>query len=78
MTGVDIISVMSDGAKSFLKNDAYADETLLPIPIIEEWNAFKNTNGVFVERRMKAFVKKCKAEDIHHYDDISIASIVVA
>lgn len=70
----DIISVISDGINSFSK----ADST--PIDwkdLIDEFTLYKNFSGDFVMRRIMAFKRKCLKEGITHYDDISVASVVV-
>ena len=70
----DTISVISDGINSFRKPDGSA------IPwqdLLSEFTEFKNFEGEFVLRRMSAFKRKCLKEGTTHYDDISIASIVI-
>jgi serine/threonine protein phosphatase PrpC len=70
----DVVAVISDGINSF----RMADNT--PIEwegLLEEFIGFKNYAGVFVNRRMAAFQRKCLKEGWHHHDDISIAAIVV-
>lgn len=70
----DIISVISDGINSFRN----ADSTSIPWEnLIDEFTSYKNFEGDFVLRRISAFKRKCAKEGITHYDDISIASIVV-
>ncbi|MFA7218909.1 MAG: protein phosphatase 2C domain-containing protein [Synergistaceae bacterium] len=74
---VDFISVTSDGAKSFLKNEGNETNTVPHIKIMNEFNAIKNRNGVFIQRRMKTMGKSNKKLNISHYDDISISAILV-
>lgn len=71
---VDFVSVMSDGAGSYLKDGC----TDIPaVEMVYDFNNLKNRNGVFIERRMKAVAKRYQRENITHYDDISIASVMV-
>jgi hypothetical protein len=70
----DIIGLASDGVGSFrtATND--------PIPweqISKEFFDFKQTKGVFVRRRLQAFKRNCLKDNVTHYDDISVAAIVI-
>jgi len=70
----DSISIISDGINSFRKSDN------TPIDwqeLVDEFTAFKTTEGEFAVRRLNAFKRKCLKENIHHSDDISIASIYI-
>jgi hypothetical protein len=70
----DVVSIISDGINSFKK----ADGTTIPWQdLIEEFTGYKTFEGEFVLRRLAAFKRKCLKDGITHYDDISIASIVV-
>jgi hypothetical protein len=69
--GFDTISVMSDGVGSFEEEGKPKDV----IEMTREATAFKNYNGVFVQRRMKKFLKVAERSGISHYDDFSIATI---
>jgi hypothetical protein len=62
---IKTISVMSDGVHTY---DKGVDAT-------KEFVAYKNCNGEFVKRRMKALKRNCDKNGIKHYDDISIATI---
>lgn len=70
----DIIAVASDGVNSFSK--ASGDKIHWD-SIVKEFIDFKNTQGVFVERRISAMKRRFAKEGISHYDDISMAAIVV-
>ena len=67
------ITLMSDGFTSF--EDA-EQKSIPTIDIVNRATAFKNTNGVFLQRRMKTMMRKLGKEDVDHYDDISIATVV--
>lgn len=70
----DVIVLCSDGIDSFRRLDG------TPIPfeeMISEFSNFPNTEGEFVTRRLNALDKKCKSTGTSHFDDISIAAIVV-
>ncbi len=70
----DVIAVISDGINSFRK----ADNTAIPwTDLIDEFTAYKTTEGEFVLRRIAAFKRKCLKEGTTHSDDISCAAIVV-
>lgn len=63
------ISIMSDGFTSFESSD----REITSAEIVNQVVDYKSPVGVFVQRRMKGFLRKNK--DLKHYDDISIASI---
>ena len=63
------VSVMSDGIKTFHNNET--------IKMVQEFMAFKNSQGEFVKRRMNAIKRRCLREGIVYDDDISMASIYV-
>lgn len=69
---IECIAVFSDGIHSFMKEGA-------SIPFVEvacEFSSFKNYNGKFLDRRLaNGLAKKCRQENIHHFDDISCAAI---
>jgi hypothetical protein len=70
----DIIVVGSDGINSFRKSDG----TSIPWnELVDEYIGYKNFAGEFVKRRMGAFKRKCLKEGITHFDDVSVATIVV-
>ena len=76
---IESISIMSDGVKSYGKTTENNDTpvTLLSSDVINNFVSYKNTMGVFVQRRMKVLKKEYKKQLIEHYDDISVATIVV-
>ena len=67
---------MSDGVKSYQKLSEGV-ESILSEDIVKSFVAYKNTSGVFVQRRMKALQKDHKKLLMSHFDDISIATVVV-
>lgn len=70
---IESISVVSDGITSFLDPE---NNPLLTEDMIREFCGFKTNKGKFVERRLSnGLLRKCEKEGIHHYDDISCASI---
>jgi hypothetical protein len=73
---VELISLTSDGAKSFLKHVDNEFEPVDFLDVMAEFHAYKNKNGVFVQRRMKSMNKAHKKADISHYDDISVSAII--
>jgi hypothetical protein len=70
----DVISVITDGINSFRKED---NEVIDWKDLVDEFCGFKNFEGQFVQRRIGAFKRKVNKEKWHHFDDISIASILV-
>lgn len=70
----DTISIMSDGINSFRKSDNTQIDWR---ELVDEFTGFKNFEGQFVQRRLSAFKRKFTKENWHHFDDISMASIVV-
>lgn len=69
----DIIAVASDGVNSFRNVDGVISWT----EIVKEFVDFKTTEGVFVQRRLAAMKRKFVKENKNHYDDISMAAIIV-
>lgn len=67
------VSLLSDGINTFSQP---GQDIMSYKEIIPELTNYKNTAGVFVQRRMKFFEKKCLAEQIIHDDDIAVATIV--
>lgn len=70
----DIIGVCSDGINSFKK--AGSEEVPWHV-MIRDFIDFKTTPGVFVQRRLGWLKRQWTKEQISHYDDISMAAIVV-
>ena len=65
-----LLAVSTDGLKSFSLADVPCDLQW----VTDEVMSIKNTNFGFVKRRMKKFLSK---ETLTHYDDVSVAMIVV-
>jgi hypothetical protein len=65
-----LVGVTSDGAKSF-SQDKIPCETQ---DIIDEMSNIKIRDGVFLNRRMNKFLKK---PGLSHYDDVSVAAILI-
>jgi len=74
---IESISLMSDGVKSYQKQSDNGMNNVLSEDIVNSFVAYKNTSGVFVQRRMKALQKDHKKLLMSHFDDISIATVVV-
>lgn len=70
----DIVAVISDGINSFRQSD---NTDIDWTDLLEEFVGYKNFEGEFAIRRLAAFKRKCLKEGTTHYDDISIAAIVV-
>jgi hypothetical protein len=70
----DIIGVISDGINSFTRGDG---STILWNSIVQDFVDFKMTPGVFVQRRLSFLKRQWFKTQITHYDDISMAAIVV-
>ncbi|MFN4149636.1 MAG: hypothetical protein ACK4IX_01735, partial [Candidatus Sericytochromatia bacterium] len=68
------VSIMSDGIESFQDSNK---KEINDLEIVEELTNYKNTNGNFVIRRNKAFLRDCNKKEITHKDDLSIASIFI-
>lgn len=71
--------IFTDGLLSFRKPVKNGTSKVLePISFwsfIKEMTNFKNTNGVFVERRINRFLKDKAAEDWQHADDFGVAVV---
>lgn len=67
------ISVTSDGIKSY-------DKLGTPIPstdLAKKFIAFKNSNPGFLQRRFNFLKKEHKEENVTHYDDVSVATVIL-
>lgn len=76
-TDVASISVTSDGIKSF---QSVGDNGIVEYPaiaMVPQFVGFKNTHGNFVQRRLRRMKEENEKIKAYHYDDISLASIVV-
>lgn len=62
----EFVGVSSDGVHTF---DLPLDD------VMEQLTKFKNHTGVFVKRRMRAFLKQCQKDGIRPTDDVSMAVI---
>ncbi len=65
------VSVMSDGIDSFYKTNS--DEKF---DFLDEITNFTNPFGEFVKRKMKKFIIKKSKEELKHFDDLSLATII--
>ncbi len=70
----DVIGVCSDGIHSFRRGDS---SDIKWQEMVDEFIDFKSTNGVFVQRRLTFLKRQWAKNNITHYDDISMAAIVV-
>ena len=68
--GYNILAVASDGLLSF----SLAEQPCDLMWVVDEIVSVKNFNYGFLNRRMKKFLKK---ETLSHYDDVSVAMIIV-
>jgi hypothetical protein len=67
------ISVTSDGIKSY-------DKLGTPIPstdLARKFISFKNQNAGFLQRRFNFMKKEQKDENVTHYDDVSVATVLL-
>ena len=62
----EFVAVCSDGIDTF---------DMPVVEVVKELSSFKNYTGEFVKRRVRAFLKKCRKNNINHSDDISMAAI---
>lgn len=67
------ISVTSDGIKSYDK----LGETIPSQELVKKFISFKNQNAGFLQRRFNFLKKEHKEQNITHYDDISVATILL-
>jgi len=78
---VKLVSVMSDGVKSFYSSiDAAASRTneeVLFVNVVMELINVKSFFGEFMERRVNKFIKTCEKSNTKHADDISIGTIYI-
>ncbi len=69
---LDYIAICSDGIDSFVDSQMQAVGSY---DISLKFTAFKNYNGEFVKRRLKALERECIKSKTVHNDDISMAVI---
>lgn len=73
------VAVTSDGIHSFFHTQQSTNgkrvEAICMAEILEVFWSFKNSQGAFVERRMKRFKKDARAKGWQHADDLSIGAI---
>jgi len=73
---VDLVAVMSDGFMSFTGRTLDGGVQEIPLSVVvDELFQFKFYKGLFVKRRLRAFLKKVKAAGWIHDDDLGIAAI---
>lgn len=65
--------IASDGLDSFIQNAEHYNIEL----VNQELTAFKNTNGAFIQRRMKRALSEFEKQGITHFDDISIGGFFI-
>lgn len=70
----DIVGIMSDGVNTFKNGDSSEIDWR---DVVNEFVGFKSLEGVFVQRRLAALKRRYTKEQVGHYDDISMAAIVV-
>ena len=70
----DIIAVGSDGIGSFTRDDG---ASITWEDIARDFIDFRTTPGVFVQRRLSFLKRQWTKDQVSHYDDISMAAIVV-
>jgi len=76
---IESVSIFSDGIDSYLKHDEDNNKRNTPVrsyDIIQRATHYNNKKGEFAVRRMKRIQKECLKDNITHYDDISIATIL--
>ena len=68
------ISVTSDGIKSYDKMGT----PILSSDLAKKFIAFKNQNNGFLQRRFNFLKKEHKEENVTHYDDVSVATVLLS
>lgn len=78
-SGCKYVAIVSDGIHSFFRTDqttvSKRVEPILMSAVLKELVSFKSLNGAFVARRVKKFIKDCRAKGWQHADDLSIAVV---
>ena len=64
------VTLFTDGVLSFVPEQEL-------IKVVRELTSFKNTAGRFLDRRVKRFLKECSKENITHYDDLGLGTILL-
>lgn len=67
---IEFIGISSDGLSSFYS--PIGNEIPLLHNVVEDFTLFKNTNGVFMQRRANKVIKNFAKESIYNFDDLSI------
>lgn len=72
---VSAISICSDGVSRMLKKDT---QYLLPTyQVVLDLMNYKSRKGVFVQRRVKSYLRKNSDVGIYPYDDVSMATLLI-
>jgi len=73
------ISIMSDGITSFKDQVDLTKDVEDPKARAMELLQFKNTTGLFLQRRVNKMLKRWRRHDdpLDHYDDLSIGTIIM-
>jgi serine/threonine protein phosphatase PrpC len=69
------VALVSDGIHSFLNTSQTITSPVSMAEVLGELVSFKSLHGAFVARRVKRFIKDCRARGWQHSDDLSIAAI---
>lgn len=73
------VSLFSDGIHSFFHarqtEDGFRSEAVPFGEVLRQLISFKSTRGAFVGRRMKRFLKDCRAKGLQHTDDLSVGAL---
>lgn len=73
---LEFVAIMSDGANTFFEKGSDGRERHIPLTeFAVELLDFRRYNGVFVERRIKAFLRDKAKLGWHHKDDFAIAAV---
>lgn len=70
---LNMIGSASDGLHSFEKDKQSVNMTDIIYPFFD----FKNTNGEYLKRRADKYLKQLHKDGYSHYDDISIATLLI-
>ena len=68
-----MVGIASDGLCSFEKDK----QSVSLSNIINPFFDFKNTNGEYLKRRVDKYLKQLHKEGYSHYDDISLATLLI-
>jgi len=72
-----LIMICSDGLESFYNEKIRSDNLIEVKDLVSDFTNFKNTTGVFLQRRVGKAIEKYEKQNIFHFDDLSMGTFLI-